>query len=347
MTRRERKKIKKAGNSGSAKEKHSLEVFSREEVDFISEAIHLNIHECKGAWEGTYIYDTKHLEDKQDSEQEFSLAAVTEGVQEDVGCFSVKSPAMMTPRQRRVLKRFATPIGHQSLKGSSRKFSPHTTSSADPYEGVEPQIFFRLGVEINHPTRNPKARKDLVAKLVAAVREDLEIIKREEAESAMREAGFWRWAGRTAYNTMKQTREEFDWATGQKKGTPRKESHPEDDDIAATEDLTMLDNTVEPHPETFRPLSQCREAILGEQNAVSAPTQVIDTQVNCKTQLEVVAEKENVEINVPQELIDDDENDGWSVVKRSRSKVPAKPVKKETIKSVYRKAGENLTISIR
>jgi len=109
-----------------------------------------------------------------------------------------------------------------SYGGGSRKFSlHHTNQRADPYDGVDPAIFFRLGIEMINPAKNSKARKDLVVKLVTSIKEDIEIIEREDKESIMREEGFWRWAGKTAYHAIAQTRTELDWATGQKKGTPK------------------------------------------------------------------------------------------------------------------------------
>ena len=55
LTRRERKKAKKSGN-GTPRDKTNPEVFSTDELGFISEAIHLTKHESKGAWVGTYNY---------------------------------------------------------------------------------------------------------------------------------------------------------------------------------------------------------------------------------------------------------------------------------------------------
>ena len=51
--------------------------------------------------------------------------------------------------------------------------------------------------------------KELVAKLLAAVKADLTIIAHEDEKTAMRAGGFWRWAGRTAYNEIMARREEF------------------------------------------------------------------------------------------------------------------------------------------
>jgi hypothetical protein len=230
-TRRERKKARKTGN-GVVKDRRNIEAFPKEETDFVSEAIHLSIHESKGAWEGTYVYGHKQPEAEE--------TALTEGegdgddikfVIENASSLSFKQPSLMTPRQRRVFKKFNAPNGHQIFRGGSRKYSPSgsASSSADPYEGVDPDILFRLGVEVINPLKNSKSRKDLITKLLAAVKEDVDIIEREEQETAMREEGFWRWAGRGAYYSILQIREELDWATGQKKGAPRQESFADDE----------------------------------------------------------------------------------------------------------------------
>lgn len=219
LTRRERKKAKKSGN-GTPKDKSNLEVFSTDELDFISEAIHLTKHESKGAWAGTYNYgDQKFLNTPTEEDETHLEDTDVNEVTDQFEDFSVKPISLMTPRQRRNLKKYTTPIGQNSFRFGTRKFSPGLISGA--YDGVDPQIFFRLGVEIANPAQSSKARRELVAKLVAAVKEDLEIIEREESESAMREQGFWRWAGRNAFNAIMRTREDFDWATGQKIGPAR------------------------------------------------------------------------------------------------------------------------------
>jgi hypothetical protein len=229
-TRRERKKAKKAGNSTTSKDRRNVEAFPKEELDFVSEAIHLSVHESKGAWEGTYIYDHKQ------PESEYSAIIDDTDVNTDVGIVAgqidslcVKSPMNMTPRQRKTVKKFTSSINHSSYGGGSRKFSPKASPKADTFDGLDPKILFRLGVEVAHPFKNSKTRKELVTKLITAVKEDIEIIEREEEESKMREEGFWRWAGKTAYYAILQTRQELDWATGQKKGAPRVEHFPEDD----------------------------------------------------------------------------------------------------------------------
>jgi hypothetical protein len=228
-TKREWKKSKKTGNGGM-KDRRNIEAFPKEETDFVSEAIHLSVHESKGAWEGTYVYDHKQPEAEETTFAEDEGDEI-EFFTEQASPLSVKPPSLMTPLQRRVVKKFNNPIDHQSFRGGSRKYSPGgpASSTADPYEDVDPDILFRLGIEVFSPTKNSKARKGLIAKLLAAVKEDVNIIEREEQETAMREEGFWRWAGRGAHYNILQIREELDWATGQKKGIPRQESFADDE----------------------------------------------------------------------------------------------------------------------
>ena len=54
LTRSERKKAKKSATN--SRKRKNMEVFPREDTDFVSEAIHLTIHESKGAWQvSSYI----------------------------------------------------------------------------------------------------------------------------------------------------------------------------------------------------------------------------------------------------------------------------------------------------
>jgi hypothetical protein len=250
LTRKERKKAKKAGN-GSTKDRQTVESFPREELDFISEAIHLTVHESKGAWEGTYIYDSKEQPVEEDKSVSIAEGALedkeNDSFTEQSDSLSVKAPYEMTPRQRKIIKTFNTPISHSSFGGGSRKYTPNRDRESDLYDGVDPQIFFRLGIEVVNPRVNSKSRKELVARLVTAVKEDLEIIIREDAESAMREEGFWRWAGKTAYDHIKRTREIFDWATGQKKG-PQRTEYSEDDLLSTAEGFEDLEIAGSPSP---------------------------------------------------------------------------------------------------
>ena len=250
LTRKERKKAKKSGN-GTSKDQRSVEAFPQEELDFISEAIHSTVHESKGAWEGTYNYNKTEPSVTPDNsssiDEEGSEDEDFEAFTEKSDSLSVKAPHDMTPRQRKIIKKFTTPINHSSFGGGSRKYTPNRGMDSDLYDGVDPEIFFRLGVNVTNPPVNSKARKELASKLVAAVKEDIDIIVREDAESAMREEGFWRWAGKTAYEYIKRTREDFDWATGQKKGPPRREDLA-DDEMTIAEGFEDLKIVAEPVP---------------------------------------------------------------------------------------------------
>ncbi|CZR64971.1 uncharacterized protein PAC_14871 [Phialocephala subalpina] len=249
MTRRERKKAKKAGNN-SVKDKHGMEIFPQEELDFISEAIHLTVHESKGAWEGTYVYDHKQqrLEaeeqaviDDNDAEDD-DIQSITSSMTD----FAVKSPDEMTPRQRKTQKKFNSAINHSSYNGGSRKYG---SPKLDPFDGVDSDIFSRLGIEIANPANNSKKRKELATKLVAAVKEDIGIIEREDADTVMREEGFWRWAGKTALHYIKETRKDFDWATGQKITGARRFEFIEEMDIAEAINEQPAEPLPEPEPE--------------------------------------------------------------------------------------------------
>ena len=216
LTKSRRKRAKKLG-LGSASTKRKVEAFSKEDTDFISEALHLSIHETKGGWEGTYIYINKQPE----VEQSIPEVKETEDVQDIVDlttALSVKptsTPSDVTPRQRKCVKKFLTPVKHADYRGGSRKFSPSGGLPINPFHGVDPQIFFRLGVEVVNPIKNSMARKELVAKLVAAVKNDLSIIKQEDQETAMRQEGFLRWAGKAAYQAIMDTRVGLDWVSTQ------------------------------------------------------------------------------------------------------------------------------------
>ncbi|KAH8678978.1 hypothetical protein BGZ60DRAFT_428788 [Tricladium varicosporioides] len=250
QTRRKRKKAKKTG-IGYAKERKKVESFPQEELDFVSEALHLTVHESKGAWEGTYNYDKKPTTAEKiqgvDLESEIKEEEVTEIVTECsiVLNLNLKPSNEITPRQRKVIKKYNNPIDYSSFGSGSRKHTPNSTKGMNIYNGLDPQIFFRLGIEMFSPQRNSKARKDLVLKLIDAVSEDIGVIEREDEESAMRKEGFWRWAGKTAYHHMSLVRENIDWATGQKKGPQRNRGHMEDGIRMGTEFESLVLKSVE------------------------------------------------------------------------------------------------------
>ncbi|KAH6676691.1 hypothetical protein B0J14DRAFT_537397 [Halenospora varia] len=287
QTRRERKKAKKA-RIGNTKERKKVEFFPQEELDFVSEALHLTVHESKGAWEGTYNYDKTltTTEETQEADLESELAdeeaieMVTE--RSTVLSLSLKSPNQITPRQRKVVKKYNNPIDYSSFGSGSRKYTPRSIKGMDIYNGLDPQIFFRLGIEVLNPQRNSKVRKDLVLKLIDAVKEDIGVIEREDEESAMREEGFWRWAGKTAYHHMAMVRENIDWATGQKKGLSKREDFAKDEINVAAKfealDLESAEADDEPADEFGGPVkaTQVQRTYKGNVKIIKAGNVIVE-----------------------------------------------------------------------
>jgi len=114
-TRRERKKAKKTRNV-VAKTRRDVEAFPKEETDFISAAIHGTVHESKGAWEGSYVYDHKRpaleISVVVDEEEEEAFHQELNAITASVHDLAVKAPNELTPRQRKCVKMFSTPISH-------------------------------------------------------------------------------------------------------------------------------------------------------------------------------------------------------------------------------------------
>ena len=207
MKRSERKKAKKLG-LGSGSKKSKIEAFSKEDTDLVSEALHLRIHETKGGRYDTYNYHNKQPEVKGLNPEDQEITDILD----QKANLSVKSsiiPTALTPRQRRDVKKCSTIKKHQNYHAGSRKFSLNGPSN-DPLEGLDPQIFFRLNVDL-HPKKNTVARKELVSKLIAAVKNDLVILAQEDAETETRAEGFWRWAGKSAWEAIMERREGLDW----------------------------------------------------------------------------------------------------------------------------------------
>ncbi|RAL65598.1 hypothetical protein DID88_005270 [Monilinia fructigena] len=181
LTRRERKKAKKL----ATRTRRDVEVYSQDDLNSISEILHGKVHESKGAWE----------------DEDFDTYAVQSPT--PVSNKEYKAPNYPTPKQQRAARRLMTitPIRQSKLRGHQQKFTPGTAHKNDPYGGINPDILYCLGIDVNPPS-NPKARKDLMGKLIIAIQNDLQVIRREEEEAIIREEGFWRWAGRNAFRNI-------------------------------------------------------------------------------------------------------------------------------------------------
>lgn len=76
-------------------------------------------------------------------------------------------------------------------------------------------FFARLGVKYESKGDTSRARGEIVLKLANKILEDMTIIRREEYETQIREAGFWRFANRPAAENLQEGHRDFSWATGE------------------------------------------------------------------------------------------------------------------------------------
>lgn len=140
---------------------------------------HLSVYDCKGAWEGSYVYNTNQqpctskwyqgplLEFSENNITNPTIAGYTNST-------TSKAPADLTPRQRKTQKIFSAPIKH-SNRGGSQKYTP--ISKADIFEGIDPSIITRMGIDTKGSSG---ARRALLIKLKEAVMHDLDVIQQEE-----------------------------------------------------------------------------------------------------------------------------------------------------------------------
>ena len=208
MRRSERKKAKRLGLCSTNKEQ-KIEAFSKEDIDFVSEAIHLAVHETKGGWHDTYVYPKMPPQIEKSIFGDQDVADIGDHLA-FVIARTPSTPAMtVTPRERRIAKKSSVVAKHRIYSGGSRRSSPKGLSN-DILDGLDPEIFFRLNIDVN-PARSSMARKELVTKLVAIIKNDLAVLAHEAAESEMRAEGFRRWAGKTVWAEIMQKREKLDW----------------------------------------------------------------------------------------------------------------------------------------
>ena len=76
-------------------------------------------------------------------------------------------------------------------------------------------FFARLGVKYENKADTSKARSEIVLKLANKILEDRTIIGREEYETQVREAGFWRFVNRAAAQNLQEAHQDFSWVTGE------------------------------------------------------------------------------------------------------------------------------------
>ncbi|KAL5352130.1 hypothetical protein ACLOAV_002075 [Pseudogymnoascus australis] len=76
-------------------------------------------------------------------------------------------------------------------------------------------FFARLGVKYENKDDTSKIRSEIVLKLANNILEDITAIGREEYETQVREAGFWRFVNRAAAHNLQEAHQDFSWATGE------------------------------------------------------------------------------------------------------------------------------------
>jgi hypothetical protein len=215
LRRAKRKKAKKMGGLDTPNKRWDVEAFSRHDTDFISQAIHLVVHEGKGAWKGGNIYDIISRENQSRQNDDEDIESLAETFAE----LTLKS-ATPNSKQKKNTKMLSAVTKASYIHGSAKKYSPKGSPKIDPYDGLDPQIFTRLGIKALDLPKSSSTRKDFMRKLIAHVKEDLVIQAQEIAEAKMREDGFWKWAGRGAYHLIMKNRESMDWATGVRRSEP-------------------------------------------------------------------------------------------------------------------------------
>lgn len=98
----------------------------------------------------------------------------------------------------------------------SRCMSINTTASVSQgVSDIDPKIFERLGVQITNQRGNRKGRKEMIARLARAIRQDFEIVEKDESESKFRRASFWRYVSKGAATSLNERHMNFSWATGE------------------------------------------------------------------------------------------------------------------------------------
>jgi hypothetical protein len=207
---------KKSGSQESSVRRLDVEAFPKTDTDFISEAIHLEVDEGKGGWNSKYTigaFSSKGElgEPGTDSEVE------AEENPEDPG----------TPSSAKQMRRDKKMMGFMKachIHGSTNKLFHKKTVQSDPYGGLDPEIFERLGIKVVNPIKNSPARKDLMRKLITQLKEDISIQTQEKAEAQTRADGFWNWAGKSAYHIIMENRKNIDWATGVRTSIPNEKS---------------------------------------------------------------------------------------------------------------------------
>lgn len=259
MTRKQKKNARKL--AANASRVLDAQIFTADDLAFVSEALYLKMDWGKS---GDILADKEAGQQSKDTGPRLRAGDIEEnqGISKDV---------RYNNRLHHTADKISTPKKGPRMVTRTNKFtnfrvkdspgSPFTAS--DLILGLDPQIFQRLGVQVNHAAHDAKERRELVMKLAIAITEELDITEREDRETQLREEGFWRYVSKHTFEALTELHQRFSWSTGQikKNKNQKTEVRAEDDqpaahqasDVLPVEAIQSTDWTIDMvHDETYR-----------------------------------------------------------------------------------------------
>jgi hypothetical protein len=100
------------------------------------------------------------------------------------------------------------------LLRSKRETQAKRASSTLEAEQIQ-IILINLGIKLT-TDKGEKGRKNLLAKLGSAIKDDIEIVANEAKETMKRQAGYWRYVNKRTYNAMVRNSKLVNWETGER-----------------------------------------------------------------------------------------------------------------------------------
>ena len=212
LTRKQRKDAKKLTKKAIKLKTDSTNI-TKDEVDFISEAIHQKIVTGKGS---------NFIEDGHSPDADGEMKGVTPEILENNIAFNKFQRNKFYGKRNRTIEeariyglRDSTVCKRALSKTECVMPKKEIKVNLGPVKSLDISIFDRLGIPIHVGHDNSRKRKDLIKKLAVDIQADLDVIEREESETRIREAGFWRFVNRHTLENMRDLHEGFSWSTGE------------------------------------------------------------------------------------------------------------------------------------
>lgn len=219
LTKKQKKALRKTEKMVK-QVREDLDSVTKEEIDHVSEAIHLKAHGGKSA----SFADFQNDEDLPFGEGicpklvADNLFFTTHQRRKYYGKSMKKSEEEVAPTPTSAL--VPTPVKtprHRYGTEPRPAFKGTPSSPEDPLDLVDVKIFERLGVPVTLGGDNSKKRRDFIKKLAVLIKEDLEIDQKELDDSRMRQAGFWRFVSSETLENLVELHKGFVWSTGELK----------------------------------------------------------------------------------------------------------------------------------